>query len=87
MYQQAQRPPIPAQGFPFLSPHSVVQPQPSLGVWTQPSTQAPVPRPPLRSRPLSAGATRRSTFDFPRFQGVSAVGSPVTRQGNKMISF
>ncbi|XP_025083413.1 forkhead-associated domain-containing protein 1-like [Pomacea canaliculata] len=81
MYQQAQRPPIPAQGFPFLSPHSVVQPQPSLGVWTQPSTQAPVPRPPLRSRPLSAGATRRSTFDFPRFQGVSAVGSPVTRQG------
>lgn len=44
-------------------------------VWT-PVTQGPAPRPPsLRSRPLSAGATRRTTGSFEKFQTIG--GTPI----------
>ena len=67
-----------AQGLPFIPSTLVTQPT----AWTQPTPQAPIPRPPLRSRPLSAGSSRRSTFDVPRIQQVSStVGAPVTRPG------
>ena len=67
-----------AQGLPYLPASLSSQPC----TWAQPTPQAPIPRPPLRSRPLSAGSNRRSTFDVPRFQQVStAVGAPVARQG------
>ncbi|KAL8571148.1 hypothetical protein ACOMHN_010609 [Nucella lapillus] len=65
--QQQQQPQAgPQQALPFLLSSGVGQ----SAVWTQPTPQAPLPRPPLRSRPLSAGSgsgsTRRSTFDIPR---------------------
>ncbi|XP_041377667.1 forkhead-associated domain-containing protein 1-like isoform X2 [Gigantopelta aegis] len=67
------------QGLPYLSQPSGQVTSAILGP-RQPGV--PLPRPPLRSRPLSAGsATRRSTVD-PRFQAISAsntVGSPVSR--------
>ncbi|XP_076472466.1 forkhead-associated domain-containing protein 1-like [Babylonia areolata] len=68
-----------SQGLPFIPPPGPLGQQ---GSWSQ-APQPPLPRPPLRSRPLSAGSARRSTFDLPRGQPASStvVGAPVTRQG------
>lgn len=60
------------QGLPHIYTSS--QPQ-SNAVWAQPVAQAPppLPRPPMRSRPLSAGAARRT------IQTTSHVGPTVSR--------
>lgn len=86
IYQQSPHLTSAGQNFPFVTSTPPTQSFAPGGVWTHPIPQNPVPRPPLRSRPLSAGSNRRSTFDIPRFQPVSTIGAPVSRQGMLFIS-
>ncbi|XP_050412861.2 forkhead-associated domain-containing protein 1 isoform X1 [Patella vulgata] len=68
------------QGLPYIT--TTVTALPPSGMWVHQNPSGPIPHPPLRSRPLSAGSARRGSFDGRLPPNGQVVSSITQRSGN-----